>query len=206
MAGVALIGAATDVVEAGPSFCIIGMTVPTVAPIPALVLEVETSLGWLTPSLTSHPNAKCVGYTTEGWNFSANTTDGASLSVDELDTPIRKANSTSTPTAEGNLVSIWTPDILETLFGMEQLDGTSTFERYADQVTSLTDIGVCWVWRRPKPNVPGAYQYRTLRFYRANQTNKFAGSIKNGELFSVACKFEALSQLGRTYEISRWID
>lgn len=202
MAGVSLILPETGLVETGPTFCIVGLTIPPSAPIARLVLETEPTIGWKTPSLTTHPNAKCIGYTTEGWAFAANTTEGASLTVDELDTPIRKSPSTSSPTASGKLVSLRQPDMLETLFGLEQLHtGPDAFERYADQVASLADISVAWIWRKPKESDPSDYVYRYLWFYKANQTAKFVGNLKRGELFAVDCTFEALNHLGRTYEI-----
>lgn len=202
MAGVSLILPETGLVESGPSFCVVGLTIPSSAPIARITLETEPTLNWKTPSLTQHPNAKCIGYTTEGWTFAANTTEGASLTVDELDTPIRKEPSTSSPTASGKLVSIRQPDMLETLFGLEQLHITAdTFERYADRVASLADISVAWIWRKPKASDPSQYVYRYLWFYKANQTAKFAGSLKRSELFSVDATFEALNHLGRTYEL-----
>ena len=202
MAGSPILVTDIGIVDTGPSYCFTGLTIPPSAPISRVTLSLDAASGWMTPSLTDHPNAKCIGYSTDGWVFGANTSAGASLSVDELDTPIRKSPSTSTPEATAKLVSLLTPGLLE-LFGftMRSVDADpyKHYEELSD--ATLADLSVLWLWRKPKAADPTQYVYRYMRFFKCNMTSKFGGTLKKSELFSVESKFELLAHLGRKRDI-----
>lgn len=198
MAGAPIQTTNTGLVDTGPSWCFTGLTIPPALPIAKILLELDAASGWKTPSLTDHPNARCLGYTTAGWQFDSNTTEGASLLVDEVDTAIRKSPSTSTPTATGNIVSLAIEGNLE-LFGFAaQHVLADPFKHYIEAADStLADQSVLWLWRKPKESDPSQFVYRYRRFFKCNMVSKFAGNIKKGELFNVETKFEALAHLGR---------